>query len=88
MNQYYQNPFRIYEISFNFCTSLLLCLSLTSAQAVAGGGHSWDGIVVTQANYQALQAIKHDLIDFTGTTLPPLVFALAAGLESDASERD
>ncbi|VVB05383.1 unnamed protein product [Arabis nemorensis] len=66
MNQYYQNPFRIYEISFNFCTSLLLCLSLISAQAVAGGGHSWDGIVVTQANYQALQAIKHDLIDFTG----------------------
>ncbi|KFK34417.1 hypothetical protein AALP_AA5G141800 [Arabis alpina] len=57
----------MYEISFNFCTSLLLCLSLISAQAVAGGGgHSWDGIVVTQANYQALQAIKHDLIDFTG----------------------
>lgn len=69
MNHLYKNPFRIYEISFHFCTSLLLCFLLFSAQAVAGGGgggHSWDGIVVTQANYQALQAIKHELIDFTG----------------------
>uniref|UniRef100_A0A1J3JFR0 Putative inactive leucine-rich repeat receptor-like protein kinase IMK2 n=1 Tax=Noccaea caerulescens TaxID=107243 RepID=A0A1J3JFR0_NOCCA len=68
MNQLYKRPFLIFEVSFNFCTCLLLCLSLLSAQAVAGGngGHSWDGIVVTQANYQALQAIKHELIDFTG----------------------
>ncbi|KAG7628151.1 putative inactive leucine-rich repeat receptor-like protein kinase IMK2 RLK-Pelle-LRR-III family [Arabidopsis thaliana] len=69
MNHLYKNPFRIYEISFHFCASLLLCFLLFSAQAVAGGGgggHSWDGIVVTQANYQALQAIKHELIDFTG----------------------
>ncbi|CAA7019283.1 unnamed protein product [Microthlaspi erraticum] len=68
MNQLHNRPFLNFEISFNFCTSLLLCLSLLSAQAVAGGsgGHSWDGIVVTQANFQALQAIKHELIDFTG----------------------
>ncbi|CAH8308753.1 unnamed protein product [Eruca vesicaria subsp. sativa] len=69
MNQLHKSPFRIYEISFNFCTSFFFCLLLLSAQAVAGGGgggHSWDGIVVTQGNYQALQAIKHELIDFTG----------------------
>nr|VDD50436.1 unnamed protein product [Brassica oleracea] len=68
MNQLHKNPFRIYEICFTFCTSIFLCLLLLSAQAVAGGGggHSWDGIVVTQGNYQALQAIKHELIDFTG----------------------
>ncbi|CAN8268172.1 unnamed protein product [Cochlearia groenlandica] len=69
MNLFYQRPFRIYKISFSFFTSLVLCLSLLSAQALAGvggGGHTWDGIVVTQANYQALQAIKHELVDFTG----------------------
>lgn len=69
MNQLHRNSFRIYEISFNLCMSFFLCLLLLSAQAVAGGGvggHSWDGIVVTQGNYQALQAIKHQLIDFTG----------------------
>ncbi|KAL0727922.1 hypothetical protein Bca4012_024015 [Brassica carinata] len=68
MNQLHKNPFRIYEISFHFCTSIFLCLLLLSAQAVAGGGggRSWDGIVVTQGNYQALQAIKHQLIDFNG----------------------
>ncbi|ESQ45339.1 hypothetical protein EUTSA_v10010123mg [Eutrema salsugineum] len=68
MSLLYRSPFRIFEFSFISCTSLLLCLSLLSAHAVAGGGgrHSWDGIVVTQANYQALQAIKHELIDFTG----------------------
>ncbi|KAF8052749.1 hypothetical protein N665_1513s0006 [Sinapis alba] len=69
MNQLHKSPFWIYDTSFNFCTSFFFCLLLLSAQAVAGGGggaHSWDGIVVTQGNYQALQAIKHELIDFTG----------------------
>ncbi|KAJ0087626.1 hypothetical protein Patl1_31433 [Pistacia atlantica] len=27
---------------------------------------SWDGVIVTQADFQSLQAIKHELIDFTG----------------------
>ncbi|KAM6550523.1 hypothetical protein CsatB_000331 [Cannabis sativa] len=29
-------------------------------------GQSWDGIIVTQANFQALQAFKHELIDPKG----------------------
>lgn len=38
-----------------------------SAQAVAGSHSRDDGIVVIgQANYQALQAIKHELINLTG----------------------
>ncbi|XWS67302.1 hypothetical protein CRYUN_Cryun05aG0275800 [Craigia yunnanensis] len=29
-------------------------------------GQHWDGVILTQADYQALRAIKHELIDFKG----------------------
>ncbi|XP_073066542.1 probable leucine-rich repeat receptor-like protein kinase IMK3 [Primulina eburnea] len=29
-------------------------------------GEKWDGVIVTQADYQALQAIKHELVDSKG----------------------
>jgi len=29
-------------------------------------GHQWDGVMVTQADYQALRAFKRELIDFKG----------------------
>ncbi|KAL5550731.1 hypothetical protein UlMin_000907 [Ulmus minor] len=37
----------------------LICLPVS-------GSSSWDGIIVTQADYQALQALKHELIDPIG----------------------
>lgn len=40
---------------------LFLFLLVLRFQLVSG--NSWDGIIVTQADYQALRAIKHDLID-------------------------
>ncbi|RVW63191.1 leucine-rich repeat receptor-like protein kinase IMK2 [Vitis vinifera] len=29
-------------------------------------GHPWDGVVVTQADYQALKALKHEFVDLKG----------------------
>ncbi|XP_010529089.1 PREDICTED: probably inactive leucine-rich repeat receptor-like protein kinase IMK2 [Tarenaya hassleriana] len=54
---------KIYKLYLGFSTNLFLVLSLFTCRAVAG--HSWDGVAVTQANYQALRAIKHELIDFS-----------------------
>lgn len=45
--------------------SFLLFLLLFSSQLVSGQQH-WDGVIVTQADYQALRAIKRELIDFKG----------------------
>lgn len=42
----------------------LLLVSLTSP--LVSAANQWDGIVVTQADYQALRAFKHDLIDLKG----------------------
>ncbi|XP_010529906.1 PREDICTED: probably inactive leucine-rich repeat receptor-like protein kinase IMK2 [Tarenaya hassleriana] len=72
MNGFYKNPSRVlpkggksYRLHLGFFTNLLFCLSLFTPQAIAGH-HPLDGVIVTQANYQALRAIKHDLIDFAG----------------------
>ncbi|ESR42732.1 hypothetical protein CICLE_v10011081mg [Citrus x clementina] len=57
----YLYPFHNYKHFFLY-THLFLCLVLAfTSQFVAG--HSWDGVIVTQADYQSLRAIKHDLID-------------------------
>ncbi|XP_011015296.1 PREDICTED: probably inactive leucine-rich repeat receptor-like protein kinase IMK2 [Populus euphratica] len=55
-----QNPFSLYTHIF-----LLLQLLLISAfQPVSSQG--WDGVIVTQADFQALQAFKHELVDPKG----------------------
>lgn len=42
-----------------------LLLAVSSAAALSRGVQ-WDGVVVTQADYQALRAIKHELVDSLG----------------------
>lgn len=44
----------------------LLVVFLTSSSALVSATNRWDGIAVTQADYQALRAIKHDLVDLKG----------------------
>ncbi|PON94347.1 Tyrosine-protein kinase [Trema orientale] len=44
----------------------LLFVQLLVLYSEPVSGQSWDGIIVTQADFQALQAIKHELIDPTG----------------------
>ncbi|XVE97152.1 hypothetical protein REPUB_Repub02eG0286500 [Reevesia pubescens] len=49
---------------FFFFAYLFLFLLLSSSQLVSC--QRWDGVIVTQADYQALRAIKRELIDFKG----------------------
>ncbi|KAI9116220.1 hypothetical protein K1719_013150 [Acacia pycnantha] len=51
-----------------FTVSFVLFLQVLTFtfQPVSGGGHAWDGVIVTQADYQALRAIKHEFIDLRG----------------------
>ncbi|KAJ7961162.1 Receptor-like kinase [Quillaja saponaria] len=49
---------------FVLCTFLLLQVLIFSCQSASG--QSWDEVVVTQADYQALRAFKNELIDFKG----------------------
>ncbi|XP_027336199.1 probable leucine-rich repeat receptor-like protein kinase IMK3 isoform X2 [Abrus precatorius] len=49
------------------CLAFLLFLLQALASTIQPvSGHLWDGVVVTQADYQSLRAIKHELIDFKG----------------------
>ncbi|XP_073305333.1 probable leucine-rich repeat receptor-like protein kinase IMK3 [Primulina huaijiensis] len=43
-----------------------LIFQLLFCVIVPVSSQSWDGVVVTQADYQALQALKHDLVDPKG----------------------
>ncbi|XP_073156313.1 probably inactive leucine-rich repeat receptor-like protein kinase IMK2 [Henckelia pumila] len=46
---------------------LLLCIFLVLFSGVGlVSGEKWDGVIVTQADYQALQALKHELVDSKG----------------------
>ncbi|XP_075486315.1 putative leucine-rich repeat receptor-like protein kinase IMK3 [Primulina tabacum] len=46
---------------------LLLCIFLVLFSGLGlVSGEKWDGVIVTQADYQALQAIKHELVDSKG----------------------
>ncbi|KAJ7950049.1 Receptor-like kinase [Quillaja saponaria] len=62
----YKNPF----FPFLFLNKLVLCLFLflqiPSFSFQFASGQSWDGVIVTQADYQALRAFKHELIDSRG----------------------
>ncbi|XP_058075298.1 probably inactive leucine-rich repeat receptor-like protein kinase IMK2 [Magnolia sinica] len=52
------NPFRHSPLVF-----LLLLLHLLTSKFPLVSSQGWDGIIVTQADYQALQAFKHALYD-------------------------
>ncbi|KAF9597497.1 hypothetical protein IFM89_019024 [Coptis chinensis] len=53
----YENPFRHYYL-------LLLLLQVFAFQPILS--QSWDGVIITEADYQALKALKHDLVDTKG----------------------
>lgn len=52
--------------SKNFIYTLLLFQLLGFTSQFVVSGHQWDGIIVTQADYQALRAFKHEIVDFRG----------------------
>ncbi|KAJ4979917.1 hypothetical protein NE237_010697 [Protea cynaroides] len=58
-----KNPFLHFGLPNKFILFLLLQLLALSFQSVSVSSQEWDGVVVTQADYEALQAFKHDLID-------------------------
>ncbi|KAK4418888.1 putative leucine-rich repeat receptor-like protein kinase IMK3 [Sesamum alatum] len=49
------------QTHLQFCVFLLLFFSFGLVS-----GKKWDGVVVTQADYQALKALKHEFVDFRG----------------------
>ncbi|KAL7184231.1 hypothetical protein ACSBR2_026392 [Camellia fascicularis] len=55
------SPSHLFEFShfFLFLHLLICTIRVVSSQ-------SWDGVIVTQADYQALQAFKHELVDTKG----------------------
>ncbi|XWS60010.1 hypothetical protein CRYUN_Cryun08bG0171600 [Craigia yunnanensis] len=57
------SPFVFRNKLFLFAHLLLFLLPFSS-QLVSG--QHWNGVIVTQADYQPLRAIKHELIDFKG----------------------
>ncbi|XP_059462184.1 probably inactive leucine-rich repeat receptor-like protein kinase IMK2 [Corylus avellana] len=50
--------------TWKFCVCVYILLFVYTFQLVSG--HQWDGVMVTKADYQALRAFKHELIDFKG----------------------
>ncbi|KAA8517467.1 hypothetical protein F0562_017760 [Nyssa sinensis] len=48
------------------CNHLALCVLLLVFASNFASGQSWDGVIVSQADYQALRAFKQELIDFKG----------------------
>ncbi|GMP69535.1 hypothetical protein CsSME_00028757 [Camellia sinensis var. sinensis] len=55
------SPSHLFGFSHFF---LFLHLLICTIRAVSS--QSWDGVIVTQADYQALQAFKHELVDTKG----------------------
>ncbi|MCD7468298.1 putative leucine-rich repeat receptor-like protein kinase imk3 [Datura stramonium] len=47
-------------------TPFLLVVIVFSIFPIISAGKNWDGVIVTQSDFQALRAIKHELIDFRG----------------------
>lgn len=47
-------------------TLFLLVVIVFSIFPIISAGKNWDGVIVTQSDFQALRAIKHELIDFRG----------------------
>ncbi|OVA07833.1 Protein kinase domain [Macleaya cordata] len=63
-----KNPFRFFLNlhKFVFGNHLLLLLQLLILAFQSVSSEQWDGIIVTEADYQSLQAFKHDLVDPKG----------------------
>ncbi|XP_042512425.1 probably inactive leucine-rich repeat receptor-like protein kinase IMK2 [Macadamia integrifolia] len=59
------HPLQHFGLPKNFflCKRLLLLLQLLTLVFQSVTSQVWDGVIVTQADYQALQAFKHELID-------------------------
>ncbi|KAL7108929.1 hypothetical protein ACP275_06G143900 [Erythranthe tilingii] len=45
---------------------LIFQLVLTHCVAASANSNNWDGVIVTEADYQSLQAFKHELVDPKG----------------------
>ncbi|KAF6144812.1 hypothetical protein GIB67_038911 [Kingdonia uniflora] len=65
-----KTPFEFCKFRFWRCNHLFLLLQLLVMvfvfQTVSGKSGDWDGVIVTEADFQSLQAIKHELIDPRG----------------------
>ncbi|OIS98377.1 PREDICTED: probably inactive leucine-rich repeat receptor-like protein kinase IMK2 [Nicotiana attenuata] len=61
LSRYYNYPFR-----FLHFYSIFVVIVFSSIFPIISAGRSSDGVIVTQADFQALKAIKHELIDFRG----------------------
>ncbi|XP_057983342.1 probably inactive leucine-rich repeat receptor-like protein kinase IMK2 [Malania oleifera] len=61
-----KNHYRSVNNSFSPFWFLTLLLIFQLLAQLVSGSHQWDGVIVTQSDYQALQAIKYELIDFKG----------------------
>ncbi|KAG8390149.1 hypothetical protein BUALT_Bualt01G0053500 [Buddleja alternifolia] len=59
-------PFCSLRLSRRFSQFFLIFQVFLSVIGPVSSQSSWDGIIVTQADYQALQAFKHELIDPKG----------------------
>lgn len=63
----HSNPFPLSSNKFlHYAHFVIFLLQLLSCLIHPASSQSWDGVIVTQADYQALQAFKHDLIDPRG----------------------
>ncbi|KAF8394857.1 hypothetical protein HHK36_018794 [Tetracentron sinense] len=67
-NQFYNNTFRPFGFwnKYSLCKHLFLFLQLLVFAFRPISSQPWDGVIVTQADYQSLQAFKHDLVDSKG----------------------
>ncbi|KAJ8542060.1 hypothetical protein K7X08_016926 [Anisodus acutangulus] len=68
---FFQYPFGVfmfltYEKWIPFVQILLFLQLIISGTQLASGQDNWDGIIITEANYQALEALKHELVDPKG----------------------
>ncbi|XP_009625142.1 probably inactive leucine-rich repeat receptor-like protein kinase IMK2 [Nicotiana tomentosiformis] len=61
LSGYYNYPFR-----FLHFYSIFIVIVFSSIFPIISAGRRSDGVIVTQADFQALKAIKHELIDFRG----------------------
>ncbi|PIN05542.1 Serine/threonine protein kinase [Handroanthus impetiginosus] len=61
-----QNEPFCFSRSFFFFAQFFLIFEVLFGLIKPVSSYSWDGVIVTQADYQALQAFKHELIDPKG----------------------
>ncbi|CAN4087457.1 unnamed protein product [Withania somnifera] len=65
----YLHPFEVFMFLSKKCipfVQVFLFLQLVICGTQLALGQDWDGIVITEADYQALEALKHELVDPKG----------------------